>query len=100
MFGEPHITTVDGANYTFNGWGEYWLMKAEDTCLIQGRTDRALNADGGDVNATVFVAFAAKSFATSTVNNATTTTISDRVYFGLNDDKTGQSFSLHLFYIL
>jgi hypothetical protein len=25
--GDPHIKTVDGKEYTFNGWGEYWLSK-------------------------------------------------------------------------
>jgi hypothetical protein len=25
--GDPHIKTVDGKEYTFNGWGEYCLSK-------------------------------------------------------------------------
>ena len=35
--GDPHINTVDGANYTFNGWGEYTLFTAGGFSL-QGRT--------------------------------------------------------------
>ena len=26
-FGDPHITTLDGRAYTFNGWGEYILLQ-------------------------------------------------------------------------
>ena len=26
MRGDPHITTIDGKSYTFNGLGEYWLI--------------------------------------------------------------------------
>ena len=35
--GDPHINTMDGANYTFNGWGEYTLFTARGFSL-QGRT--------------------------------------------------------------
>ena len=27
MWGDPHITTLDGRTYTFNGWGEYILLQ-------------------------------------------------------------------------
>jgi len=27
MFGDPHLITLDGNTYTFNGWGEYVLTR-------------------------------------------------------------------------
>ncbi|XP_061422205.1 mucin-like protein [Lethenteron reissneri] len=45
MFGEPHIATLDGVDYTFNGLGEYDLLIANDgnvtKFVVQGRTQRA-----------------------------------------------------------
>lgn len=53
--GDPHITTLDGATYTFNGWGEYTLSQIGDF-VFQGRTT-AVNASL-DGSATQFSAFA------------------------------------------
>ncbi|XP_064151120.1 mucin-4 [Loxodonta africana] len=58
MFGDPHITTLDGANYTFNGLGDFLLVQAQDgnsSFLLQGRT-----AQTGTAQATNFIAFAAQ----------------------------------------
>jgi len=44
-FGDPHIITLDGLHYTFNGEGEYWLVKSSDF-LLQARATRARNAQG------------------------------------------------------
>ncbi|XP_058411530.1 mucin-4 isoform X1 [Diceros bicornis minor] len=58
MFGDPHITTLDGANYTFNGLGDFLLVQAQDgksSFLLQGRT-----AQTGSARATNFIAFAAQ----------------------------------------
>nr|XP_032817930.1 mucin-4-like isoform X2 [Petromyzon marinus] len=45
MYGDPHITTMDGLGYTFNGLGEYDLLIADNgngtKFRIQGRTQRA-----------------------------------------------------------
>ena len=30
MRGDPHITTIDGKTYTFNGLGEYWLIETRN----------------------------------------------------------------------
>ncbi|XP_008568936.1 PREDICTED: mucin-4 [Galeopterus variegatus] len=58
MFGDPHITTLDGANYTFNGLGDFLLVQAKDensSFVLQGRT-----AQTGSAQATNFIAFAAQ----------------------------------------
>ncbi|KAM4041246.1 uncharacterized protein ACNLHF_012381 isoform 4-T4 [Anomaloglossus baeobatrachus] len=56
MFGDPHITTLDGLNYTFNGLGDFILLNASDSeisLVLQGRTVQTEPA-----NATNFQAFA------------------------------------------
>lgn len=60
-FGDPHIMTPDGAQYTFNGLGDYWLVTTNDTDIqldVQARTCQAVNKDGTKTNATVFCGFA------------------------------------------
>ena len=54
--GDPHFTSLDGANFTFNGWGEYLLLK-----FSNGRTQFELQSRMEPVpgsTATVLVAFA------------------------------------------
>ena len=63
FFGDPHIVTLDGKKYTFNGWGEYTLLKIQTenvTFTLQGRTDRAVTADGTVTDATIFSGFSAQ----------------------------------------
>ena len=56
LFGDPHIQTMDGKTYTFNGHGEYILMKtSNESFVLQGRTELA---GEGNSTATVFTAFA------------------------------------------
>ena len=53
-WGDPHITTIDERRYTFNGLGEYVLLRTNNSNFeFQGRTEVAPNS-----NATVFSAFA------------------------------------------
>ncbi|KAF4020839.1 hypothetical protein G4228_012470 [Cervus hanglu yarkandensis] len=57
MVGDPHITTLDGVNYTFNGPGDFLLVRTQDrnsSFLLQGRTAQTRSA-----NATNFIGFAA-----------------------------------------
>ena len=52
--GDPHFTTIDGRRYTFNGLGEYVLLRTTSSNFeFQGRTELAPNS-----NATIFSAFA------------------------------------------
>ncbi|XP_071422801.1 mucin-4 isoform X2 [Pithys albifrons albifrons] len=63
-FGDPHITTLDGHTYTFNGLGDFVLLVADDaqtTFMLQGRT-----AQTGTAKATNFVAFAAQYIISTT----------------------------------
>ncbi|XP_027739795.1 mucin-4 isoform X2 [Empidonax traillii] len=63
-FGDPHITTLDGLTYTFNGLGDFVLLLTGDahtSFVLQGRT-----AQTGTAQATNFVAFAAQYISTTT----------------------------------
>ena len=55
-WGDPHINTLDNANYTFNGWGEYTLSRIGNFTL-QGRTSPVNESDTTN-SATQFAAFA------------------------------------------
>ncbi|XP_078495750.1 uncharacterized protein LOC104266824 [Ciona intestinalis] len=63
LFGDPHVTTTDGATYTFNGLGEYYMVYAPELFTFQCRTEKATKADGSRSAATVFSSFAAKDNA-------------------------------------
>ena len=52
-WGDPHINTLDGRAYTFNGWGEYMLANVTVFGSFQGRTSLFPGS-----NATQFSAFA------------------------------------------
>ncbi len=43
-FGDPHVLTFDGLLYTFNGYGEYWLARVEDTSHVDAPPEFALQA--------------------------------------------------------
>lgn len=46
-FGDPHFVTFDGANFTFNGRGEYVLLEAALTGLmVQARAQPRTQPDG------------------------------------------------------
>ncbi|XP_072027009.1 uncharacterized protein [Amphiura filiformis] len=60
--GDPHFLTMDGKSYTFNGKGEYWMMKTDpgsgmDNVILQARTNTLPNTD---FPVTVFVAVVAQ----------------------------------------
>ena len=68
MFGDPHIVTLDGLRYTFNGRGEFTLIETtDDSFTLQGRMVQATNVNGTQVAATVFSAIAAKQDDSDTV---------------------------------
>ena len=62
MWGDPHIATLDGSRYTFNGKGEFTILETNDvTFVVQGRLEQAVNGSGMPVQATVFTAIVAKT---------------------------------------
>lgn len=69
MYGDPHIVTLDGHKYTFNGKGEFLLIEALDgSFVLQGRMAGAPEAT--DIRrdaATVFTALAAKQNNSDTI---------------------------------
>ncbi|XP_062601606.1 uncharacterized protein LOC134263292 [Saccostrea cucullata] len=69
-FGDPHITTLDGKDYTFNGYGEYTMMKintSTNTFDLQARTELATSENGTSINATIFSAFVARDHTGSKI---------------------------------
>ena len=60
-FGDPHITTLDGRTYTFNGLGEYVMTRITDEFELQARTTVASD----NATATIFSAVAMGGNGTS-----------------------------------
>ena len=58
VYGDPHIVTVDGFKYTFNGKGEYLIAQVDDIFSFQGRMTQAVNPQGDPIGASVFSAVA------------------------------------------
>ena len=68
MYGDPHIVTLDGYKYTFNGKGEFTLIETPgDRFTLQARMVEATGAGGDAVQATVFSALVGKQNDSDTV---------------------------------
>lgn len=67
LFGDPHLVSLDGQPYTFNGAGEYTILNALNSFLVQGRSEPADRTDDGQPVGTVFTAIAARSNNSATV---------------------------------
>ncbi|KAI8498003.1 hypothetical protein Bbelb_239470, partial [Branchiostoma belcheri] len=67
--GDPHLTTLDGLSYSFNGYGEYLMANTTDSAprgfLMQGRTALADVEEGKTPLATVFSAIAVQQGSAS-----------------------------------
>ena len=60
-YGDPHIITLDGVEYTFNGYGEYHILRVANLEFeLQGRMQPLVGEDGNTARATVYKAFAMK----------------------------------------
>ncbi|XP_076619313.1 sushi domain containing 2 mesh isoform X1 [Colletes latitarsis] len=63
VFGDPHIITFDNLQYTFNGKGEFVLVRvnnAKDKLDVQGRFEQLPNNLYGEVRATQLTSIAAR----------------------------------------
>ena len=79
FYGDPHISTLDGKEYTFNGLGEYTLIVTDSAAFsLQGRTARALDDKNKEMQATVFSALAAQD------------SDSDRLHVQMNSARDGK----------
>ncbi|XP_071153468.1 uncharacterized protein [Mytilus edulis] len=93
-FGDPHVDTLDGFQYTFNGWGEYTMMKIKNenvTFEVQARTDLATSKNGTDlkkINATIFSGFAAKEDVNATMQVELASDLETMVVYGNGNDYT------------
>ena len=69
MFGDPHIITLDGYLYTFNGKGEFILVESLDqSFLLQGRMTEPLQlSNGTSFGGTLFTALAMKQDRSPTI---------------------------------
>ena len=66
-WGDPHFTTLDGNEYTFNGLGEYLIFKSADNRFeFQGRTQLVANS-----TATEFSAFVGRQFSNESDSSTT-----------------------------
>ncbi|XP_068880641.1 mucin-4 isoform X3 [Aphelocoma coerulescens] len=93
-FGDPHITTLDGLTYTFNGLGDFVLLLASDaqtSFILQGRT-----AQTGMAQATNFVAFAAQYISNTTTTVEWTLGSHDDIQVLLNNETIQFSYSQDL----
>ena len=67
-FGDPHMVTLDEKPFTFNGYGEYFILKVKGLDFtLQGRMEPLLKDDGSVSQATVYTAFAAKEHGSDIV---------------------------------
>lgn len=94
MFGDPHIKTIDGLPYTYNGLGEYWLVKS-DMFDMQGRTSQAWDSNDQPVLASIFSAFSAQDKTDPPVPVTTTrspdvTVASPRLHIALDQPRTSK----------
>ena len=68
VYGDPHIVTLDGYKYTFNGKGEFTLIETPgDRFTLQARMIEATGVGGDTVQATVFSALVGKQNDSDTV---------------------------------
>jgi hypothetical protein len=67
--GDPHITTFDYLDYTFNGAGEFWMVtnSSDMPMAVQSRMEPFTYSNGTSKDATVFTAFVMKTNTSSTV---------------------------------
>ncbi|WAR07528.1 MLP-like protein [Mya arenaria] len=101
-WGDPHVLTLDGKKFIFNGLGEYTLLKHNvegNTFDLQARTERAVTVNNTVTDATIYTAFAAKDSSGSSVHVELNTKRNGIILYVNNIDRTADqandSFTLH-----
>jgi len=70
-FGDPHMITLDGVEYTFKGYGQYQILQvAGPDFQLQGRMQPLINDDGSNSRATIYKAIAMKENGSDVVQVA------------------------------
>ncbi|WAR07539.1 MLP-like protein, partial [Mya arenaria] len=90
-WGDPHILTLDGKKFIFNGLGEYTLLKHNfegSTFDLQARTERAVTVNNTLTDATIYTAFAAKDSSGSSVHVELNTNRNGTILYVNNIDRT------------
>ena len=68
VYGDPHVVTLDGHKYTFNGKGEYTMIATDDNSFtLQGRMVEAINRQGEKSAGTVYSALVGRMTDSDTV---------------------------------
>ena len=68
VHGDPHVVTLDGFKYTFNGLGEFVLIATPDNSFsLQGRMVQAIGSEGSPISATVFSAIVGRELYSDTI---------------------------------
>ena len=68
MYGDPHIVTLDGHKYTFNGKGEFTLIETQnEDFVLQGRMIQPTDNNDNSAAATVFSTIVGKETNSDTV---------------------------------
>jgi len=84
MSGDPHIQTLDNLEYTFNGLGEYWMVKSK-SFELQARTERAwTSTKQPSITGTVFSAVVGRAL----YEESNTTVSTARVHVQMTSDRT------------
>jgi len=68
LWGDPHMITTDGFDYSCNPIGEFWMIKTLDNSFgLQARTCQMTGADGTLYQGSTFCAFSAQEMGTPKV---------------------------------
>ena len=80
--GDPHLYTLDGKKYTFNGLGEYTMLEYNngDPFVLQTRTGKAFRNGVPVDTGTVFAGFAASQGITKVSNYILFYTVSELIF--------------------
>ena len=67
-FGDPHLVSLDGTQYTFNGHGEFILVQSiDESLMVQARMTEPFSNDTNQTSGTVITAIVAKHNDSDTV---------------------------------
>ncbi|XP_025078476.1 mucin-like protein [Pomacea canaliculata] len=93
LYGDPHVTALDGRQYIFNGLGEFTMATvrtAHVSFTLQARTQRAELRPGTPTNGTVFTAVGAEENGVRVFLQIDPNTNTTLILFANNIDYTRQ----------